>query len=397
MGRHFKKIEAFFKGLRNNLRWSLNGVAPAKASTRLKLWCQGNPGVSRFIELAPWHSADYPPRPSFGDAHAFRAAILENPDTDSGVLLREMDAAAQLPEEVPAVARIQQGRIFSDWAIAFTPDDQLLSDVNFGTLAGSDDSAVPRYHGRLPPVKRVAGCVGILASYPARRNYFHWMIDMLPKLYQFRDAGVEPDYFFTHYSHQYHRDFLSLLGIEKDRILPAEPSTHVQADELCVPRRLFGPMRTQSADFLYESMAIQPWSKTTSTDRRRIFISREHCQWRKVTNETAVVEKLAPLGFQPVVLEHLPLREQIQLFQQSDFVIGPHGAGLANVVFSPTQTRLLEFGTPFRPNPCMYHVACARGLAYRFYYGKPVDGRREESHIEVDIPTVVREVTAMLS
>lgn len=396
MGRRGKKAEEFFKGLGNNLRWSLRGVAPTRQTANVKHWCNDNAAIASYIELDPWNSIDYPPRPSFGDQESFRTAILQNPDIDSGVLLKEMDAAAHLPGSNPALARIEKGRVFSDWAIAFTPEDQLLPDTNFGTLAGTDDSIQPRYHGRLSPAKQVSGSVGILASYPARRNYFHWMIDILPKLYQFRDAGVQPDYFFTHTSQPYHRDFLMLLGIENDRIIPAEPHAHIQSDELFIATKLFGPMRSQSADFLFESMDRQPWSQVNATDRLRILVSREHCQWRKVTNETELLKQLEPLGFQLVVLERLPLREQIQLFQQADFVVGPHGAGLANVVFSPSSANLLEFGTPFRPNPCMYHVACARGLQYRFYYAKPVEGRREESHIEVDVGAVVGEISRML-
>lgn len=397
MAKLSRKIENYLKGLSNNLMWIAGGVRPAEQSATAKEWCLDNPNTSKYIQLHPWEAINIPSRPSFGNAVAFEQAIVDNPHVDSDVLIDEMDAARKKSARTRAVAVIQRGRVFSNWGVVVAPDNCLLHDLNSGTLAGAPDAAEKaKYFGKLPPIKKVEGSVGVLASLHAKRNYFHWMIEILPKLGEFREAGLEPDRFFAHFSHSYHRDFLSLLGITPERIIPAERYSHIEAEHLIAPERLIGPMHPRSADTLYNAMAGQDWSEIENPIRKRIYVSRDKCGARKVVNETELLRKLKPLGIQRFVLEDMPLKEQIQLFQQADLVIGPHGAGLANIVFSKPSTRLVEFGTPMRPNPSMYHIACARSQDYLFYYGIPVGGAKEESDIAVDVDLVTATIASLI-
>ncbi|GAB5403182.1 MAG: hypothetical protein Aurels2KO_14130 [Aureliella sp.] len=397
MAKLSRKIENFSKALSNNCMWMIGGVAPAKQTSTAKDWCRANPEIAQYVSLHPWSAIDYPARPSFGNRDAFEQAIVDNPHVDSTVLLDEVLAARKKPIRHRGVASIEGGRVFSNWGVVIAPDNCLLNDLNSGTLANASDSAdKAKYYGRLPPAKKVDGSVGVLASFHAKRNYFHWMIEILPKLGEFRDAQLHPERFFAHYSHSYHRDFLSLMGIEADRIIPAERYSHIQADLLLAPERLIGPMHPNSAETLHQSMADQTWSEIENPSRQRIYVSRERCGARKVTNEAELMRKLKPMGIRRVVLEEMPLKEQIQLFQQVELVVGPHGAGLANVVFSRRSTQLVEFGTPMRPNPSMYHIACARNQPYLFYCATPVGGKKEESDIAVDVDLVSATIADLL-
>lgn len=397
MARLSRRIENFSKALGNNCMWMIGGVGPAKQTATSKDWCRANPEIAKYVSLHPWSAIDYPARPSFGNREAFEQAILDNPHVDNDVLLDEMLAARKKPIQHRGIACIDGGRVFSNWGVVISPDNCLLDDLNSGTLAGATDAEKKAaYYGRLPPVKKVEGSVGVLTSFHAKRNYYHWMIEMLPKLGEYRDARLHPDRFFAHYSHSYHRDFLSLLGIEADRIIAAERYSHIKADRLLAPQRLIGPMHPNSAETLHQSMADQSWSEIENSTRLRIYVSRNQCGARRVTNEVELMRKLEPMGFRHVVLEEMPLKEQIQLFQQAEMVVGPHGAGLANVVFSKRSTRLVEFGTPMRPNPSMYHIACARNQPYLFYYGIPVGGRKEESDIAVEVDLVAKTIAGLL-
>jgi Glycosyltransferase 61 len=51
---------------------------------------------------------------------------------------------------------------------------------------------------------------------------------------------------------------------------------------------------------------------------------------------------LAGAGFEKVVLELLPFDEQVALFRRAECVIGGHGAGLSNIIFSPPGCRIVE-------------------------------------------------------
>jgi capsular polysaccharide biosynthesis protein len=73
-----------------------------------------------------------------------------------------------------------------------------------------------------------------------------------------------------------------------------------------------------------------------------IYIARADAFKRRLVNEHEVVEALSPLGFRWVVLDGMALRDQVALFSRARCVVAPHGAGLANLVFSPPGTRVVE-------------------------------------------------------
>jgi hypothetical protein len=56
-------------------------------------------------------------------------------------------------------------------------------------------------------------------------------------------------------------------------------------------------------------------------------------------------------GFSMHTLEGMTPRAQMQLFQNADFIVAPHGAGLANLLFCAPGTKIIEFSPDceFRP------------------------------------------------
>ncbi|MBE7520875.1 MAG: DUF563 domain-containing protein [Burkholderiales bacterium] len=83
---------------------------------------------------------------------------------------------------------------------------------------------------------------------------------------------------------------------------------------------------------------------------RRLFIARRG-PTRTIANHAQVQETLERLGFETVYLEGMDVAEQIRLFRGAAFIVGPHGAGLANLLFCAAGTRVIEFmpSIEFRP------------------------------------------------
>lgn len=83
--------------------------------------------------------------------------------------------------------------------------------------------------------------------------------------------------------------------------------------------------------------------------RRRIHIRRTGK--RRVSNAAAVEATLARHGFTTHELPQLSPSAQMTLFHEADFVIAPHGADLANLVFCEPGTKVIEFSPDqqFRP------------------------------------------------
>lgn len=81
---------------------------------------------------------------------------------------------------------------------------------------------------------------------------------------------------------------------------------------------------------------------------RRLLVSRKDARLRRLTNEDALAEALAPHGYEVATPGALPLEEQIRLFSEAERVIGVHGAGLTNIAFMHPGGRVTElFGADY--------------------------------------------------
>ena len=69
---------------------------------------------------------------------------------------------------------------------------------------------------------------------------------------------------------------------------------------------------------------------------------------------------LSPYGFQTYCLESLPVEAQLHLFSESAVVIGPHGAGFANMIACAPSAAIIEF-LP-RPGNYSHYYAMADQL-----------------------------------
>ena len=81
------------------------------------------------------------------------------------------------------------------------------------------------------------------------------------------------------------------------------------------------------------------FSLDKNLDIPRFYIERKT---RRLKNEKEVQDYLAGIGFQILDLENYSLDQQATLFLKAKHIIGFHGAGLANLFFSTSETCVLE-------------------------------------------------------
>jgi hypothetical protein len=63
-------------------------------------------------------------------------------------------------------------------------------------------------------------------------------------------------------------------------------------------------------------------------------------------NETELVEYLQTLGFEEIFTELLTTEQKVVMFKFAEHVVGPIGGGLANVLFSENNCKLLPICSP---------------------------------------------------
>lgn len=133
-----------------------------------------------------------------------------------------------------------------------------------------------------------------------------------------------------------------------------------------------------------------------SRPRRRdrlIYITRKKAsKGRRINNESELESAIGPLGFEAFVLEDLSVAQQIELFYDARCVVGPHGAGLANLFFCADADVFELFGQPW-VWPHFYFICKARQLRYHFQCGT-AQGRHD--NFSVDVPRLVGKLEQIL-
>jgi hypothetical protein len=246
--------------------------------------------------------------------------------------------------------------------------DTLLIDLATG-LERPEYTAFLIDRCRLDPSR--TGTALNLASCYARENYCHFLLDALPRLELFLRSGLSyddvdwvlvPDFFGSS------RDaFYRALGIPEAKIVRLQPRVQYRFSRLYQPsfpgRECF--VAPWVAEF-YQKRLLEPHS-ISRVRERRLYVARSQ---RGLANDADVWAALRERGFERV--EPLTWEDNVRAFASADVVVGPHGAGLSNVIFCPAGARVIELVPGDRPFPYFYTAACAAGADYRALLATPL-------------------------
>jgi hypothetical protein len=158
---------------------------------------------------------------------------------------------------------------------------------------------------------------------------------------------------------------LELAGVAVPRIEQLDPLPPVDMADLTVSSLLAeGDEPSLFSRAIYERMARRAMAGAAGGSPEMIYVWRADATARPMRNEDELVEMLAGHGVEPVVLGALGLEEQIRLFRGARLVIGPHGAGLANVVFASPGAVLYELLPEHYLNPCVCRLTAFQDVHY---------------------------------
>lgn len=271
---------------------------------------------------------------------------------------------------------IAGGRVVGDYAAVLTPGGTLDYETSeyFGVSTWREHPIYLRTRLREPD--HVTGNLLCLATRGTRANYYHFMMDLLPRWGIFQESrsqrsGPDPDVVLLQASARYQRELLHLIGIDH---LPAiEPSKHsnFSADLLIAPSQpnpgtLAPPWTTQ-----WLQSRLPP--STAHGLPRRIYLTRgTRRNTRRVVNETAILPVLKAHGFVVIDPGSLSVQEQIDHFAAAEVVVAPHGAALTNLNFCSPGVRVLEIFAPRYLNSCYWTITGnISGSRYRYLVGLP--------------------------
>ena len=90
--------------------------------------------------------------------------------------------------------------------------------------------------------------------------------------------------------------------------------------------------------------------KTNVETSKKIYVSREDSNYRKIINEGDVVTLLREKGYKVINPQLYEIDEQIEIFSNAEKIIAPHGSNLANIIFCKPGTEIYEIIPSFRYN-----------------------------------------------
>ena len=90
--------------------------------------------------------------------------------------------------------------------------------------------------------------------------------------------------------------------------------------------------------------------KTNVEISKKIYVTREDSNYRKIINEGDVVTLLREKGYRVINPQLYEIEEQIEIFSNAEKIIAPHGSNLANIIFCKPGTEIFEITPLFREN-----------------------------------------------
>jgi len=233
---------------------------------------------------------------------------------------------------------------------------------------------------------RIETCEGVWTALRCPfNNFYHFLVDNLSRF----DLLHDPE--FAHYDtihvfcpgglsdFEYH--FVSRLCPPNVQLVP------VSEDRVYQPELyLFNSFATKRASGFIREPFISRVRRHVigkSPERtERILISRAGSSSRRIRNEAHLAQALRCLGFEKYALEEMSTQDQIDLFARAECVVAPHGAGLANLLFSSHSAVIELFGSSFVV-PHYYLLCKAMGHPYQYICGHSAD-RNADMWVEVD-------------
>ncbi len=176
--------------------------------------------------------------------------------------------------------------------------------------------------------------------------YYHWMVDVLPKLKVLQQAGIDLDSIDHFILRDLDLDFqaktLQILGVPRTKIFLSKGASNFKTDLLFhVELRNFVGMKMH--DFIPKFLCESFLKKEQCTEHgRKIYITRPAGVNRPIDNESELLKLVTAHGYECVVMEGMALNDQAQLFHSASSIITTHGGALTNIVYSKPGTKIIE-------------------------------------------------------
>jgi hypothetical protein len=273
----------------------------------------------------------------------------------------------------PFVSEVANAELIGPTAVGFDEDGNIISQTVVPEKRGGVELALSTRSlilktlpslgvPELDTVCSLVNCWG--------KNYFHWLVECLTRIegseYYQEQTGRKPVLIIDSNPPNWKIESLRLLGYELDDCISWNKS-RIKVKRLVVPSFRREEYQISPTACRWLSQRIISNLPDVGTENlsfsSKIYISRSKAAGRRVINEDDVLKALTPFGFVAYTLENMSFSDQVRLFSQAEIVVAPHGAGLANIIFSQNLILIELFSSWVVP----VYFTLAKALG--FHYG----------------------------
>ena len=305
------------------------------------------------------------------------------------------------------VFTVESGRLYTDKIsnIAVLLEKSLVNEASIqirnNNLAKIDENEV-LINGTPRLKKKLKGMTAsFLNGGSGLDNYWHWIFEVLPKfaiIEKVINKKEIDNFLLPDFEKKFQKETLELLNIPFSKILSSISFRHIEAEKLVVTSHpyIFNNDAPEAIQQIPKWISL--WLKKTflkevslnsNNSPKKIYIDRSSSKFKHVRfiqNDELVKNFFIEQGFAPVKLENLSFKDQINFFNNADFVAGLHGAGFANLIFCKKNTKVLELKSK-TTSKVIENLAKTNELNYEFLEGssKVPSTRSQDGGIEIPL------------
>ncbi|GAB3637404.1 hypothetical protein GCM10027422_29940 [Hymenobacter arcticus] len=208
--------------------------------------------------------------------------------------------------------------------------------------------------------------VGLIYDHWAAGNYYHWLVDSLPRLLLLREKYPSCLLLSPTPVRNYIQVTTEALGFPLLQPVPTEK--FVQVQKLIMPSHVAPPGK-QDPELIRRvrsevKQALGHFGTTVNTAGKRLYVSRSKQQARRLANEAELADLFDQYGIKIIYFEGMSFEQQVASMQGVELLIGLHGANLTNMLFLDSGATIIELMNNTICNLCYFQLASNLELAY---------------------------------
>lgn len=241
----------------------------------------------------------------------------------------------------------------------------------------------------------------LLVNHCWHDNYYHWMIELLPRLFLWEKKAPLLTLVIHKKKFKYQREtlayfnFRDIIELDDGEILRCPQVEFSSFPNFSYLGRIQSKGKNYSAIILrlnhrllaeMVNKIIQNIpNRINPAPENKIYISRKKAPKRKIVNEIDLEALLHSEGFSTIIMEDLNFEQQVQLIQSASILIACHGAGLANCIFMKPNTVVIDLVPGNLPEFCFWNLAHARQLHYAHVHCKTVGVEKNPAFNDIEV------------